>query len=305
MISAHIHLLAEIHGYWVRFVGSKAMPRRIYYGITQERLEAATARTLQMLQDASDMELSQSQSTLNVRIINQSGHKLPTGYPEGRRMWVNVRFFDDRGVLLDEYGHYDYDTAELDTSETKIYEKKMGISSDVAAQVNLPAGESFHLSLNNYVVKDNCIPPRGFTNANFALFDGQPVAYSYGDGDYHDDTEFQVPGGATVAVATLYYQTSSREYIDFLRDANETDDLGDIVHSLWTEEGMSAPVAMDSMEIELADGIPADLNGDGVVNGADLGFLLVAWGSPGPGDLNSDGIVNGADLGLFLVEWAP
>ena len=52
-------------------------------------------------------------------------------------------------------------------------------------------------------------------------------------------------------------------------------------------------------------GQPADLNGDGVVNGADLGLLLAAWGvAPGsPADLDGDGIANGADLGLLLSEW--
>ena len=50
-------------------------------------------------------------------------------------------------------------------------------------------------------------------------------------------------------------------------------------------------------------GVSADLNGDGVVNGADLGLLLVDFGGSGAADLNGDGIVNGADLGLMLVEW--
>jgi hypothetical protein len=48
---------------------------------------------------------------------------------------------------------------------------------------------------------------------------------------------------------------------------------------------------------------PADLNGDGVVNGADLGILLAAWGGSGPGDLNGDGTINGADLGILLANW--
>lgn len=50
---------------------------------------------------------------------------------------------------------------------------------------------------------------------------------------------------------------------------------------------------------------PADLNSDGVVNGADLGLLLGSWGvCPGcPADLNADGVVNGADLGLMLGSW--
>lgn len=47
---------------------------------------------------------------------------------------------------------------------------------------------------------------------------------------------------------------------------------------------------------------PEDLNGDGEVNGADLGLLLGAWGNAN-GDLNGDGVTNGADLGLMLGAW--
>ena len=50
----------------------------------------------------------------------------------------------------------------------------------------------------------------------------------------------------------------------------------------------------------------ADLNHDGVVNGADLGILLGEFGMQHPhiGDLNFDGQVNGADLGLLLGLWS-
>ena len=89
-----------------------------------------------------------------------------------------------------EHGAYNFTTAELTTSDTKVYEKKMGISPEIAIATNLPAGESFHLSLNNYVTFDNCIPPRGFTNKSYATFDGEPIGYSYPDGQYWDYTEF-------------------------------------------------------------------------------------------------------------------
>ena len=49
---------------------------------------------------------------------------------------------------------------------------------------------------------------------------------------------------------------------------------------------------------------PADLNGDGVVNGADLAILLGDWGGRGLADLNGDGVVNGADLAILLGEWS-
>ena len=52
---------------------------------------------------------------------------------------------------------------------------------------------------------------------------------------------------------------------------------------------------------------PGDFNGDGEVNGADLGIMLGVWGdcsSPDCiGDINGDGEIDGADLGLFLGYW--
>ena len=63
-----------------------------------------------------------------------------------------------------------------------------------------------------------------------------------------------------------------------------------------------------------ANGVPdgcecyADLNGDGVVQGADLGIMLASWGSVQAGvaaDINRDGAVDGTDLGLLLSGWGP
>jgi 6-phosphogluconolactonase len=50
---------------------------------------------------------------------------------------------------------------------------------------------------------------------------------------------------------------------------------------------------------------PADLNQDGVVNGLDLGLLLLLWNHEGStvADLNGDMIVNGLDLGILLINW--
>jgi hypothetical protein len=50
---------------------------------------------------------------------------------------------------------------------------------------------------------------------------------------------------------------------------------------------------------------PADLDGSGVVDGADLGLQLANWGAPGDGDLDQDGTTDGADLGLLLAAWGP
>jgi hypothetical protein len=46
-----------------------------------------------------------------------------------------------------------------------------------------------------------------------------------------------------------------------------------------------------------------DLDGNGVVNGADLGTLLAGWGTGGNSDLDGNGDTNGADLGTLLAAW--
>jgi hypothetical protein len=51
---------------------------------------------------------------------------------------------------------------------------------------------------------------------------------------------------------------------------------------------------------------PADFTGDGMVDGADLGQLLLAWDMDDrTTDLNRDGNVDGADLGILLLAWGP
>lgn len=78
-------------------------------------------------------------------------------------------------------------------------------------------------------------------------------------------------------------------------------DLVQIVHApTWTSGGSSSSPC----------GCVADLNGNGSVDGADLGVVLSNWASSGQqgsvtGDLNGDGTVNGADLGLLLSAWGP
>jgi hypothetical protein len=62
---------------------------------------------------------------------------------------------------------------------------------------------------------------------------------------------------------------------------------------------------------ELFGAVPAcaaDLNGNGTVDGADLGIMLGAWGPCGGAcvaDLNGDGEVGGSDLGSLLAGWGP
>ncbi len=275
-------------------------------GLTQEDVDAAKARNFAMLRAASDMELSLVGDKLNVRIVNQSGHKLPTGYPEGRRMWINVQFYDASDALVAERGAYDTQTAVLNTVDTKVIEAKLGLDATMAAITGLPAGESFHFVLNNMYVKDNRIPPRGFTNAAFAAVQAAPVGATFADGQYWDDTQYDIPCNAVRAKVVLYYQTTSKEYIEFLRDENQapSPNVGDIAYALWEVNGKSAPVDMDLQNI-----VVADCNNNGIFDGCDLqsGVLhdVNEDGYPDEcvvrGDANCDGNVDFFDIDPFLL----
>lgn len=41
-----------------------------------------------------------------LKVVNTAGHKLISGYPEGRRMWLNIKWYDLNNVLLREDGKY-------------------------------------------------------------------------------------------------------------------------------------------------------------------------------------------------------
>jgi hypothetical protein len=220
-------------------------------------------------------------------------------------MWINVRFLDAQDQLCAERGAYDFATATLTTADTKVYETKLGLDAAMAAITGVPEGESFHFVLANTVFKDNRVPPIGFTNAGFAAVQAAPVAYSYADGQHWDDTLYAIPACAASAVVTVFYQTTSKEYVEFLLAANTTDDRGQTAYDQWLLHGKSAPLDMDSAAIELQAPCPWDLDGNGTVDTVDFLDLLGAWGpNPGnPADINGDGTVDTVDFLDLLAHW--
>ncbi len=165
----------------------------------------------------------------SVRVTNLSGHKLPTGYSEGRRMWLDVQVRDAGGALLAESGAYDATSATLASDpQARVYEVLQGIWDGSAMRCRTTdAGGAplFHFALNDCIAKDDRIPPLGFSGA--ADPQTQPVDLAYpasgGRTVNYDEApyRFVVPAATALPLAvsaTLYYQTASREYIEFLRN---------------------------------------------------------------------------------------
>ena len=212
---------------------------------------AGRAKALSMLQRAATVELSRDGADVVARVINQSGHKLPTGHIEGRRVWLNLKFYDINDTLLLERGHYDSGTAHLDEATTTVYEMQVALSADAAAATGLPAGVTTHMALADTIAKDTRIPPRGFNNTTYANAGAPVVGISYGDGEYWHEQHVALPANTARVVATLYYQSLTRHYIEALRDGNVTDSWGTTLHSLWQATGRGAPIEMTTATLEL------------------------------------------------------
>jgi len=71
------------------------------------------------------------------------------------------------------------------------------------------------------------------------------------------------------------------------------------------DASIAANMSLAWLMPETPQGPAADLNGDGVVDGNDLGSLLGQWGVciGCPADFNGDGVVDGNDLGELLGQW--
>jgi len=106
--------------------------------------------------------LSLSGNGNSVRVVNHTGHKLISGYPEGRRMWLNIKWYDNIGNLLHEDGEYGEigvsidgvsvrSLIDLEGTNTKIYEAHMGMTREWAQQLlGLGYPSELALSYNRY-----------------------------------------------------------------------------------------------------------------------------------------------------------
>ncbi len=287
-----------------------------------DALDSGIVRARRMLQLATSLDVSVtpdgSQHRCSVKVTNETGHKLPSGYPEGRRIWINVRAYGSGGTLLYESGAYDTSTAVLTRdADVKIYEIKPGLSNTLAPVVGFSAGPGFHFVLNDTIFSDNRIPPRGFTNAAFDSIQSPPVDYTYADGQYWDYTEYLLPGATAEVEVTIYYQTTTKEYVEFLRDENVTDHWGQTLYDLWAANGKSTPEMMNSQTVTVT---PIAGNSAPIIDpigpktvdeGSLLNFTVSATDPDGTTPtLRADSLPNGATFadngdGTGTFDWTP
>jgi hypothetical protein len=85
-------------------------------GLDPAALLAGADRSRQQLELAAeikDLSYAPGSGSLSFKIQNQTGHKLISGFPEGRRMFINIRAYDSTGALVYEVNPYDSAAATL------------------------------------------------------------------------------------------------------------------------------------------------------------------------------------------------
>jgi hypothetical protein len=86
---------------------------RLGGGLSGDQINALNlgkVRALQNLQEAATLDVANNLLT----VVNLTGHKLISGYPEGRRMWLNVKWYDAGEALIAEDGAYGPLAVEID-----------------------------------------------------------------------------------------------------------------------------------------------------------------------------------------------
>jgi hypothetical protein len=134
--------------------GNYWMPEAIKYLNTEGKLRLGGGMTaIQIaatddgaLRAAQQLGLAASLTVVGdtVKVVNHTGHKLISGYPEGRRMWLNIKWYDASNNLLREDGEYGEIGIEIDGFQvrsikdlhdpnTKIYEAHYGMTQEWAS----------------------------------------------------------------------------------------------------------------------------------------------------------------------------
>lgn len=236
------------------------------------------AATLELQNPPTELERGQA-FTLTVRVTNLTGHKLPTGYPEGRQVYLSVR----SATLGLDRGAFDRVT----------YEPLAPLAQYHAVHGQAGRGPGHHIALNDTIYLDTRIPPRGMVVTGTTA----PVGKTYpevapGVLAHWDDVTVTATVPCDVGVErvdgefALLHQVMTQRYIDALvtESASVTPERAARLQSAWdaipaTPEAMaelrfSIPVRADSrcappdagfVDTGVMDAAPARADVDGGV----------------------------------------
>ena len=215
-------------------------PAALLAGVERSKQQLLLAATIK------NVNYDSNTGALTFQVQNNTGHKLISGFPEGRRMFVNIKATYPNGSTFEVNPYdpvagtlkgldYPYNSGGLLNDNPAINPAAEIYVDELVYEMHPESAltgesQSFHFALATGRHKDNRIPPKGFDIGNAGARLSTPVYYvdgvdvgaafftadEYGGG--YDEVSLTIPTGADYVEVNLYYQTTSREYIEFLRD---------------------------------------------------------------------------------------
>jgi hypothetical protein len=215
---------------------------------TEEQFNQSIAATEEMLYNKSismnliSLERTADTAFFEMNITNLAGHKFPSGYPSrrvfveflvenelGDTVFISGKTDDDFEVVGHDANyepHYDVIRGE---DEVQIYEMVMADVNDDVTTVLVRA---------NYALKDNRIPPEGFTTSHSTYDTVHIAGLANMDTNFNQDEGIEGSGGdkilfhvpldgensALQATAKVYYQTAPPKWMEEMF-AEETEEI--------------------------------------------------------------------------------
>jgi len=225
-----------------------------------EEVEAVRGWVVEQLAKAAELEVRSPASRpevqsgdaldVTVRFTNKSGHKLPTGYPEGRRVFLEVTLELEGRAAEIISGRWDPMTGDIvDDAQLRTYETKHG---------RVGEGRTQHLALANQVLEDTRLPPEGFVPG---AADMVPVGRDYGSPPYRhwDEHTYSVPMpdgivDTTTGTVTVraFHQVTSGAYVRFLLDTlGRSHPDASRLRRAWVALGRAPPEPMVAVHLPI------------------------------------------------------
>jgi hypothetical protein len=216
--------------------------------------------------------------TLEVRLTNKTGHKLPTGYPEGRRVFLQVEL-DLEGqpprILSGDWDPVSGTVVRDDQIRT--YETEHG-------RVENGVGErTHHLILMNQIITDTRLPPEGFMPTYSDMI---PQGRDYGAAapyrhwDDHTYT-FVAPAVQSTLTGTItvraMYQSTDGDVIAFLTGATQGTPVANDLMAAWEALDHAPPQPMVSAMVPITIE-PKPIEPDAGMTSADAGGFVIEDG---------------------------
>ncbi|NVB37986.1 hypothetical protein G6O69_09090 [Pseudenhygromyxa sp. WMMC2535] len=225
--------------------------------VADARFEESIAWTEEFARTAASLEvdfpaavdLGEGLPDLAVTVTNETGHKLPSGYSEGRVMWLELRASYGDAVVWSS-GLWDAEALSIEGDEQlRRYEAIAERHSD---------GTRNHLVLNDHWLVDDRIPPKGLVQDletdpvgdRYALqadgtwphFDSH--AYSFAPASVDDLTPADANDDQLELRVRLLYLINTPDYLDQLLEDNLSNDAGQRVTDAFDDLGGPQPIVL-------------------------------------------------------------